>query len=65
LKKQSAGLVVYHPKTGSYVTLKARLSKSTFEKFLRANLNDNKKLPFHNFTNDKIEVHKCESTVGE
>jgi hypothetical protein len=43
----------------SYVTLKAKLSKSTFEKFLSANLRDNKKLPFLRFKNENIGVTSC------
>ncbi len=52
LKSQHGGLVVYHPRKKSYVSLKARLSKSVFDKFLKANLRDNKKLPFHEFSKD-------------
>jgi hypothetical protein len=43
------------------VALKAKLSKSTFEKFLKANLGD-KKLPLHAFPNESIEVHHCPAT---
>mgnify|MGYP000889191581 CR=1 FL=1 len=46
LKKVNSGLVVYHPKVQSYVYLKAKLSRTIFERFLEANLKDNKKLPF-------------------
>jgi hypothetical protein len=59
LKANYGGLVVYHSKKGSYVSLKAKLSKSTFEKFLRANLRDNKKLPFHEFKDSDIKVSSC------
>ena len=59
MKRQSHSLIVYHPKVSSYVTLKAKLSKSTFEKFLSANLRDNKKLPFLKFKNEDIEVRNC------
>jgi hypothetical protein len=45
------------------LALKAKLSKTTFEKFLKANLGDLKKLPMHAFPNEKIEVHKCEPKV--
>lgn len=61
LKKQSHNLIVYHPKVSSYVTLKAKLSKTTFQKFLSANLRDNKKLPFLKFKNEDIEVRNCHS----
>jgi hypothetical protein len=59
LKNNYGGLVVYHPKKSSYVSLKARLSKSTFDKFLKANLRDNKKLPFHEFSDKEIKVNAC------
>jgi hypothetical protein len=39
--------------------MKAKLSKSTFEKFLKANLGDLKKLPLHSFSNEKIEARIC------
>ena len=39
--------------------MKAKLSKSTFEKFLSANLRGNKKLPFLKFKNEDIEVRNC------
>ena len=50
---------MYHPKKSSYVSLTARLSKSTFDKFLKANLRDNKKLPFHEFSDKEIKVNAC------
>ena len=59
LKGNYGGLVVYHPSKKSFVSLKAKLSKSTFEKFLKANLRDNKKLPFHPFSNTSIEISAC------
>ena len=49
---------MYHPRKG-YVALKAKLSKSTFEKFLQANLKDNKKLPFHQFEDENVMAYAC------
>lgn len=65
LKANYGGLVVYHPSKKSFVSLKAKLSKSTFEKFLKANLRDNKKLPFHPFSNSSIEISTCPATQAE
>ena len=64
MKSPYGGLVVYHPRKKSYVSLKARLSKSVFDKFLKANLRDNKKLPFHEFPKD-IKIEACQSTPSE
>jgi hypothetical protein len=51
---------VYHPRSKKYLALKAKLSKSTFEKFLKANQNgENNKLPLQAFANEKMEVKKC------
>ena len=59
LKKSTNGLVVYHPRQDSYVYLKAKLSRSTFERFLRANLADDKKLPYRKWNSLNIQVHAC------
>jgi hypothetical protein len=49
---KKSSLLVYHPKSKQYLALKAKLSKSTFEKFLKANINsENKKLPLQAFAN--------------
>nr|BAK01283.1 predicted protein [Hordeum vulgare subsp. vulgare] len=60
LAKKSA-LLVYHPRTSQYVALKAKLSKTTFQKFLKANLADSKKLPLHSLPNEKLELTKCQA----
>ena len=56
---------MYHPRNKSYVALKAKLSKSTFEKFLQANLKDNKKLPFHQFSDEDVYVTDCQNETEE
>ena len=48
---KNGGLIVVHPTQKSYIVLKAKLSQSTFEKFLKANLRDRKKLPLKPLTN--------------
>jgi hypothetical protein len=65
LKKTTSGLAVYHPTKQSYVYLKAKLSKSTFERFLKANLADDKKLPFRKWNQLNIQVHACKGQQPE
>jgi hypothetical protein len=66
LKRFSSGLVVYHPRRGEYVYLKAKLSRSTFERFLQANLAaDDKKLPFRKWGSEELMVNRCEKVGGD
>ena len=59
MRKNTNGLVVYHPRQDSYLHLKAKLSRSTFERFLKANLGDYKKLPLKTWKTPNILVHSC------
>ena len=59
LRKAYAGLIVYHPRQFSYVALKAKLSKTTFNKFLKANLKDSQELPLKPIESKKIMIKKC------
>ena len=59
LQKSKGGLVAVHPYQQSYVALKARLAKSTYLKFLKANLKDSRSLPLLKLSSEEIEVKVC------
>ena len=59
LKKTSNGLVVYHPRVNKYVYLKAKLSKTTFQRFLKANIGDQSKLPLKEWKAENIVANSC------
>lgn len=61
LKKTTNGLAVYHPRKDAYVYLKAKLSSSTFERFLKANLSEEGKLPLKKWKTLNIQVHGCKN----